>query len=139
MSNDILGMTILLVDDNANNLYVLKEVILIHFPETTILEAKSGIEALTIVNSEQIDIILMDVKMPVMDGFETADLIKGRSKTSHIPIIFLTAYDSNSSKLKSGLVAGRIHYLTKPIDEENLVKMLLLYQRFITQKKVKKA
>ncbi len=135
MVGDIVFKKMLLVDDNATNLYVLHEVIRLHYPETEILKASSGIEALTIVNSEQIDIILMDVKMPVMDGFETAKLILGRGKTSHIPIIFLSAYDSDSLKLKSNLIAGRIRYLTKPIDETQLLRTLLLYQRFIKQKR----
>ena len=135
LSNELIYKRILLVDDNPNNLYVLHEVIRHHYPETDILEAISGIEALTIANNEQIDIILMDVKMPEMDGFETAKLIHGRIKTSQIPIIFLSAYDPDSPNLKSGLYAGKIRYLTKPIDEAQLLKMLLLYQRLIKQKR----
>jgi CheY-like chemotaxis protein len=135
MSNDLVYRKMLLVDDNPNNLYVLHEVIRQHFPDTEILEAKSGIEALTIVNNEQINIILMDVKMPDLDGFETANLIRGRNRTSQMPIIFLTAYDTDSPKLITSLELGRIRYLTKPIDETRLIKLLRLYQRFIKQKR----
>lgn len=128
---------ILLVDDNQNNLYVLREVIRLHFPETEILEACSGIEALTIVNTELVDIILMDIKMPEMDGFETAGLIHGRSKTSQIPIIFLSAYDQNSLALKLNSSEKKIHYLLKPIDETQLIDMLKLFNRLIRLKKSK--
>jgi CheY-like chemotaxis protein len=122
--------SILLVDDNSTNLYVLKEVIRVHYPKTEILEASSGIEALTIANNVPLDLILMDVKMPDMDGFETAKLIRGRLKTSKISIIFLTAYDYNSPLLKSNQESGRIRYITKPIDESKLIRMLLLFQRY---------
>lgn len=130
MNDDCTFQRILLVDDNTINLYVLKEVIRLHFPETEILEASSGLEALTIANNVSLDLILMDVKMPDMDGFETAGLIHGRAKTSGIPIIFLSAYDHDSINLKSTTVAGRIHYLTKPIDETKLIRMLHLFHRF---------
>jgi CheY-like chemotaxis protein len=128
---------ILLVDDNPNNLYVLREVIRLYYPETEILEASSGIEALTIVNIELVDIILMDIKMPDMDGFETAGLIHGRNKTSQIPIIFLSAYDHDSLTLKLNPSERKIHYLIKPIDETQLINMLKLYARLIRLKKSK--
>lgn len=122
------------MDDNPNNLYVLHEVIRLQFPDIVVVEANSGIEALTIVNNEHIDIILMDVKMPDMDGFETAALIHGRIKTSQIPIVFLTAYNHDSPLLSEKQELGKLRYLTKPIDETQLVKMLLLYQRYIKLK-----
>jgi CheY-like chemotaxis protein len=126
---------ILIVDDNPNNLFVLKETISAHFPNIVICEAKSGFEALSIANTEKLDLILMDVQMPEMDGFETAKLIHGRSKTAHIPIIFCTAFDPDLSKMKMGLDAGGIDYLTKPINDHELIRLLLLYQRFIMRER----
>jgi CheY-like chemotaxis protein len=134
MNSDYEFKRILIVDDNPNNLYVLHEVIRLQFPDIVVVEANSGIEALTIVNNEHIDIILMDVKMPDMDGFETAALIHGRIKTSQIPIVFLTAYNHDSPLLSEKQELGKLRYLTKPIDETQLVKMLLLYQRYIKLK-----
>ncbi len=131
MMEETVFKKMLLVDDIPTNLYVLREAIQQYFPYTTMIEAQSGIEALTIVNQEQIDIILMDVQMPEMDGFETAQLIRGRAKTSQIPIIFITAFDADSSKMSMGLAAGGIDYLTKPLDDKQLIRLLLLYQRFV--------
>jgi signal transduction histidine kinase len=135
MKQDLVYQKILLVDDNPNNLFVLTEIIRQHFPETELLEAKSGLEALSIVNQEAIDIILMDVQMPEMDGFETAKLIHGRKKTSAIPIIFVTAFDPDYSRMKTGLDSGGIDYLTKPINDTELIRLLLLYQRFIKRER----
>jgi signal transduction histidine kinase len=135
MNRDVIYQKILLVDDNPNNLFVLTEIIRQHFPEAILLEAKSGIEALSFVNSQAVDIILMDVQMPDMDGFETARLIHGRKKTSQIPIIFITAFDPDYSRMSTGLDAGGIDYLTKPINDTELIRLLLLYQRFIRRER----
>ncbi|MEI8049701.1 MAG: hybrid sensor histidine kinase/response regulator, partial [Bacteroidota bacterium] len=78
-----------------------------------------------------IDLILMDVMMPGMDGFETARLIKNRPKTSNIPIIFISAYDPTQKLLEKGIAAGGFDYLTKPLDDNQLVYRLKMYLRFI--------
>jgi signal transduction histidine kinase len=83
------------------------------------------------VNERAIDLILMDVMMPGMDGFETARLIKNRPKTSSIPIIFISAYDPTQKLLEKGIAAGGYDYLTKPIDDNQLVYRLKMYLRFI--------
>ncbi len=134
-SNDFSYHRILLVDDNENNLFVLNQIISQHFPDVELVEAKSGYEALSYVNSQEIDIILMDVQMPEMDGFETAKLIHGRKKTSQIPIIFITAFDPDHQKMKMGIEVGGIDYLTKPINDNELIRLLLLYQRFIKRER----
>ena len=126
---------ILIVDDNPNNLFVLTEIIKQHFPDSKVLEAKSGIEALSVINSETIDIVLMDVQMPEMDGFETAKLIHGRKKSSKIPIIFITAFDPDYQRMETGLDVGGIDYITKPINDTELIRLLLLYQRFIQRER----
>ncbi|MCX6268942.1 MAG: HAMP domain-containing sensor histidine kinase [Bacteroidetes bacterium] len=69
--------------------------------------------------------------MPGMDGFETARLIKNRPKTSNIPIIFISAFDPTQKLLAKGIAAGGYDYLTKPIDDNQLVYRLKMYLRFI--------
>jgi signal transduction histidine kinase len=125
---------ILIVDDNPNNLFSLNELISANF-QVEIVEANSGYEALRIINEQRVDLCLMDVQMPEMDGFETARLVKTRPKTSHIPIIFLTAFDPNKNLMDKGLDAGGLDYLSKPIDDVQLVSMLHMYFRFIERER----
>ena len=125
---------ILIVDDNPNNLYSLHELIRTNF-EASVLEASSGYEALRIINEQNIDLCLMDVQMPEMDGFETARLIRSRPRTAHIPIIFITAFDPNKNLMGQGLNAGGLDYLTKPIDDVQIVQTLNMYLRFISRER----
>ncbi|MCX6252540.1 MAG: hybrid sensor histidine kinase/response regulator [Bacteroidetes bacterium] len=127
-------LKILIVDDNPNNLFSLTELIKENFP-VKIYEANSGFEALRIINEQSIDLCLMDVQMPEMDGFETARLIKTRPKTGHIPVIFLTAFDPNKMLMEKGLHAGGLDYLTKPIDDVQIVHMLNMYLRFLERER----
>jgi PAS domain S-box-containing protein len=125
-------LNILIVDDNKNNLFTLHNLISTHL-EARILEALSGSEALQILLQERIDLIILDVQMPEMDGFETAQLIRSRKKTQHIPIVFLTAaYKSEQFKQK-GFAVGAADYLTKPIDANQLINRIQSYLRFILQ------
>ena len=126
--------TILIVDDNRNNLFSLHELIRADF-QVEIIEANSGYEALRIVNEQQVDLCLMDVQMPEMDGFETARLIKTRPKTAHIPVIFITAFDPNKNLMDKGLDAGGLDYLSKPIDDVQIRHTLHLYLRFIERER----
>jgi signal transduction histidine kinase len=121
---------ILIVDDIEHNIFTLRTLIEAHF-DANLIEATSGEQVLHIVNERTIDLILMDVMMPGMDGFETARLIKNRPKTSSIPIIFISAYDPTQKLLEKGIAAGGYDYLTKPIDDNQLVYRLKMYLRFI--------
>ena len=122
--------TILIVDDNSNNLFSLHELIKDNFP-VEVIEATSGFEALRIINEQPVDLCLMDVQMPEMDGFETAKLVRSRPKTAHIPVIFITAFDPNKNLMAKGLNAGGLDYLTKPIDDVQIVHTLNMYLRFL--------
>src|ERR1035438_5376204 len=96
---------ILLVDDLAENLFAL-EVILAH-ENYLCVRAYSGKEALEILNREEgFAIILMDVQMPKMDGYETVELIRQIEKLKHVPIIFLTASMDSSVQIFKGYLAG---------------------------------
>lgn len=113
-------LKILIVDDLPENIVALSAVLKQEGYFT--LAAKSGAEALAILNQQNIGLVLLDVQMPVMNGFETAAKIQENEHTKNIPIIFLTANaDRPELKLKS-LKAGGLEYLTKPLD----IEMLLL-------------
>jgi len=121
---------ILIVDDVKHNIFTLRTLIELNF-EANISEATSGEQVLRIINEQSVDLILMDIMMPGMDGFETARLIKNRPKTSNIPIIFISAYDPTQKLLEKGIAAGGFDYLTKPIDDNQLIYRLKMYLRFI--------
>ena len=117
--NENIRNKILMVDDRAENLFAL-EVILSN-ENYNCVKAKSGAEALEILNREQdFVIILMDVQMPEMDGFETIENIRKDEKLKHIPIIFLTASMDNPSQISRGYQAGAVDYMIKPLSPEIL-------------------
>ena len=106
--------TILLVDDRVENLTALRAVLepLGH----ALLCAASGEEALKQLLVHDVALILLDVQMPGMDGFETAARIKQRDRTRDIPIIFLTAYSKDAVDAMQGFSSGAVDYVTKPFD-----------------------
>src|SRR5207247_11049843 len=83
--------------------------------DLNLVTADSGYKALRCLLSEDVALILMDVKMPGMDGFETAELIRRRKRSSHTPIIFLTASESADTQMFRGYTLGAVDYLVKPI------------------------
>ncbi len=105
---------LLLVDDRAENLRALEAVLepLGH----PLISVRSGEEALACLLREDVALILLDVMMPGLDGFETAELVKQREKTSQIPIIFLTAIDQAIEHHLRGYEAGAVDYINKPFD-----------------------
>ena len=105
---------ILLVDDRPENLLAL-EAILTSLDQT-LVRAGSGEEALRALLKDDYALILLDVQMPGMDGFETAARIKRRSRTKDVPIIFLTAADNEQRNSYRGYAAGGADYLAKPFD-----------------------
>jgi PAS domain S-box-containing protein len=109
---------VLIVDDQPENLLALRAVL---EPLTVnVIEAGSGEEALKQLLNHDFAVILLDVQMPDLDGFETAELIKRRSKTQSIPIIFLTAIDKEQQKVFRGYSVGAVDYMFKPFDPEVL-------------------
>lgn len=108
--------TILLVDDRPENILVLEE--LLEQDERRFLKASSGNEALKIALANEIDLIILDVQMPGMDGFEIAKILKSTKRTKDIPIIFATAEKKESSFIIKGLEEGAIDYLYKPLDRQ---------------------
>lgn len=107
---------ILIVDDRQENLLSL-ETIFENEPYE-IITALSGNEALTAVISHAFAVVLLDVQMPGMDGFETAELMRSNKKTAHIPIIFVTAISKEKKHLFKGYESGAVDYLFKPLDPD---------------------
>ena len=105
---------LLLVDDRPENLLTLRSILepLGH----PLIEARSGMEALKALLSHEVSVILLDVRMPGMDGYETAEHIKSRERTSDIPIIFLTAEHADSEKALRAFSAGAVDFVTKPFE-----------------------
>ncbi|TGL97063.1 response regulator [Leptospira barantonii] len=112
-------VNVLIVDDNPDNLWVLEKILV--SPELNLIKARSGDEALkALLEPDDFALIFMDVRMPGMDGFEVASLIRQREKCAQIPIIFLTAYGSNESWMFKGYSLGAVDFLIKPIAPEIL-------------------
>nr|BFE85375.1 response regulator [Planobispora longispora] len=105
---------ILLVDDREENLIALEAIL--SSLDLVPVRARSGEEALKALLSTEFALILLDVRMPGMDGFETASHIKRRERTRNIPIIFLTVVDSAPDYAFRSYAAGAVDYLTKPFD-----------------------
>ena len=127
-------LSLLLVDDNKNNLFTLHTLLDEHI-KANIYEADSGQLALRTLSAKKVDLIILDVQMPEMDGFEFAELIRARKSTRHIPIVFLTAaYKADEFKEK-GLSIGAADYLTKPIDTVQLITRVRTYLRFLEQER----
>ncbi len=109
---------ILMVDDHPRNLQVLGTILRKH--DYTIAVAQNGTQALEYVSSIIPDLILLDVMMPQMDGFELCGLLKQQASTKDIPIIFVTALDTSQDKLR-GFQEGGVDYITKPFHQDEVL------------------
>ncbi|MEE8057371.1 MAG: EAL domain-containing protein [Pseudomonadales bacterium] len=117
---------ILIVDDVAANRIALKR--LLRHMDADLVEAESGEEALVkAVGLKRLSLILLDVQMPIMDGYETAELLREERQTRHIPIIFITAVHRDESQILKGYTSGAIDYITKPIEPAILVAKISLF------------
>ena len=133
--NKYSNFKILIVDDNLDNLYTLRQLIEKHM-DARVLEADSGKRAIEIaLENPDIDLIVLDIQMPEMDGFETASLLKIRKKTQDIPIIFLTAAFKTEEFQQRGYDVGAADYLLKPIDDNQLINKLSTYFRLIEKER----
>ncbi len=110
---------ILIVDDKRENILSLKKILEIH--DFKVDTALSGEEALKKVLKNNYFLIILDVQMPGMDGFEVAEAISGTSKSKDIPIIFLSAVNTEKRFITKGYASGAIDYVTKPFDPDILI------------------
>ena len=128
---------VLLVDDVSENIHSLQMMIEDTF-DVNILTALSAQEGMEILMREDVDLILSDVQMPEIDGFEFAEYLKGIEKTKDIPIIFITGiYDKDEYKTK-GYNLGAVEYITKPIDDVLLNSKLRVYINIFEKSKINK-
>ncbi len=112
------AVNILLVDDRPANLLALEAILA--GPGRNLVKAASGEEALRHLLRDDFAVVLLDVRMPVLDGFETAKLIRGRDRTRHTPIIFLTAEADPQFPVLQAYALGAVDYLLKPLVPEIL-------------------
>src|SRR3954470_23151432 len=110
---------ILIVDDKRENILSLKKILELH--DFKVDTALSGEEALKKILKNNYFLIMLDVQMPGMDGFEVAEAISGTSKTRDIPIIFLSAVNTEKRFITKGYASGGIDYITKPFDPDILI------------------
>ncbi|HAA32211.1 MAG TPA: hybrid sensor histidine kinase/response regulator, partial [Cyanobacteria bacterium UBA8553] len=116
---------VLLVDDHPENLLAL-EAILENLGQR-LVKAHSGEEALRCLLHQDFAVILLDVQMPGMDGFETASLIRNRQRSQYTPIIFLTAFSTSDSLMFKGYSLGAVDYLFKPVEPEILTSKVSVF------------
>jgi len=129
---------ILVIDDQKDNLTALSALLEYFIPDCSIATAASGIEGIRIAENWQPDAILLDIFMPVMDGYEVCERLKSGKETAHIPVIMLTAIRTDSKSRVRGLESGADAFLTKPIDSSELaaqVKAMLRIKKIRRQVK----
>jgi CheY-like chemotaxis protein len=128
---------ILLVDDRDENLFALEAILatLGH----TLVKASSGAQALKYLLADEVSLILLDVQMPEMDGYETAAHIQSRPRTRDIPIIFLTAIDHEAHQAYRGYAAGAVDFLAKPFDPWELRAKVEVYLRLYRERRALEA
>jgi CheY-like chemotaxis protein len=123
---------ILIVDDRPENLLSLEGIL--ESEELVILKAHSGNEALSIMLENDIALVLMDVQMPGMDGFEVAEIMRSSERTRFIPIIFVTAISKQRQHIFKGYESGAVDYLYKPLDLEILQSKIKAFIEFFQHK-----
>ncbi|MBO9205140.1 MULTISPECIES: sensor histidine kinase [Niastella] len=124
---------ILIVDDKYENLFSLKTLLQLYAYETD--TAASGEEALKKILKNEYSVIILDVQMPGMDGYEVAEAISGLNKTRDIPIIFLSAVNIDKRFIAKGYDSGGVDYITKPFDNDLLLLKVRTFYRLYQQRK----
>ncbi|HMG81816.1 MAG TPA: response regulator [Ferruginibacter sp.] len=124
---------ILIVDDRPENIFSLKTILDVHsFPTDSAL---SGEEALKKTLKQNYALIILDVQMPGMDGFEVAEVLSGNNHTKDIPIIFLSAVNTDKKFITKGYSSGAIDYIVKPIDPDILLLKVKTFYKLYEQKR----
>jgi two-component sensor histidine kinase len=131
-------VNILIVDDEPKNLTVLETVL--DSPRYRVIRAESADKALLALLKHDFAVLILDVQMPGITGFELAQMIKERKKTSEVPIIFLTAYYNEDQHVIEGYDSGAVDYLLKPINPAILrSKVSVLAELFLKQRQLEDA
>jgi signal transduction histidine kinase len=122
---------ILIVDDKQLNLFSLKRILEVNNFEVD--TASSGEEALKKILKNTYALVILDVQMPGMDGFEVAEIINGYSKTKDLSIIFLSAVNTDKRFIQKGYASGAVDYITKPVDPDILLLKVKVFYRLFEQ------
>src|ERR1043166_3429323 len=126
-----------MVDDSSTNLLALESVL--RAPDRNLIRASSGEDALRYLLDNEAAVVLLDVCMPGIDGWETAQLIRGREKSRDIPIIFLTANSTGVRHLSRGYSLGAVDYIVKPVEPEILrSKVAVFVELFKKTREIKR-
>ena len=125
---------ILIVDDKPANIQSLERIL--EKLEAIFIPAISGKEALSLAIRHDFALILMDVQMPIMDGFETAELLMANEKTRHIPIIFITALSKEEKDVWKGYETGAVDYIFKPVEPAILKSKIRIFLEIYEKKEI---
>jgi response regulator RpfG family c-di-GMP phosphodiesterase len=124
---------LLLVDDYEPNLVSLEAIL--DDDNWTLVKATSGMDALKLLLEHDFSLVLLDVQMPEMDGFEVAEMMRKNPRTQTVPIIFLTAISKEDKYIYKGYQAGAVDYLCKPINPTILRSKVEFFMKLDQQKK----
>lgn len=124
---------ILIVDDKKENILPLKKILEVHGLESD--AAESGEEALLKILKQEYSLIIMDVQMPGMDGFEVVETLSGSNRTKDIPVIFLSAINKEKKYIAKGYESGGVDYITKPVDPDLLILKVKTFLKLYQQNK----
>lgn len=124
---------ILIVDDIRANILALHKILELH--GITADTAESGEEALKKILKKNYSLIIMDVQMPGMDGFEVAEILGGSNRTKDIPVIFLSAVNKQKKFISKGYETGGVDYITKPVDPDLLILKVKTFLKLYEQKR----
>ncbi len=130
--NDAPKPKILVVDDKPENILAMEAIL--ENPDHIIITALSGNEALGLMLDHDFALVLLDVQMPGMDGFETAELMRSSDKTRHVPIIFVTAISKEMDHIAKGYEKGAVDYLFKPVNPHLLKSKVSIFLELYSQK-----
>lgn len=124
---------ILVVDDKRENILPLQKILDLHgLPSDA---AESGEEALRKILKTDYSLVILDVQMPGIDGFEVAETLAGSNRTKDIPVIFLSAVNKQKRFISKGYESGGVDYITKPVDPDLLILKVKTFQKLYEQKK----
>lgn len=130
---DIPSPKVLIVDDTPENLVALE--VVLEDSDCEVICAGSGNDALGKLLKSDFALVLLDVQMPIMDGFEVAELMRANKRTAHVPIIFVTANSRDDRNVKRGYLSGAVDYLFKPIDPVMLCSKVEFFLQLDRQKR----
>jgi len=129
MGSGMSKSTLLAIDDSPDNLFLLEELIETYLPECELVTARSAQEGLALASSRPFDGAIIDVQLPGMDGLEVCRRLKAQPQTERLPVILITAKGSTPRLRAEGLVAGADHFISRPMDNEELVAKIRVMLR----------